>query len=101
MSKDREFRSCEHTHFDHLLRSREHSTKNFQKHPSMSLKLTRTEGACLSFRNTGFPGKLKGVLHSQEEGTNVFPSQLHNMSVFKDCPKFCKKFCRFAAIMTI
>ena len=30
--------------------------------------------------NMTFPGKLKGVLHSQEDGTNIFPSQLHNMS---------------------
>ena len=29
---------------------------------------------------TAFPGKLKGVLHSQEDDTNIFPSQLHNMS---------------------
>ena len=53
-------------------------------------------------RITAFPGKSKGVLHSQEDGTNIFPSQLHNMSelcafyqehpqfqqIFKDCPKF-------------
>ena len=53
-------------------------------------------------RITAFPGKLKGVPHSQEDGTNIFPSQLHNMSelcafhhehpyfqqIFKDCPKF-------------
>ena len=29
---------------------------------------------------TAFPGKLKGVLHSQEDGTNIFPSQLYTMS---------------------
>ena len=26
------------------------------------------------------PGKSKGVLYSQEDGTNIFPSQLNNMS---------------------
>ena len=31
-------------------------------------------------RITVFSGKLKGVLHFQEDGTNIFPSQLHNMS---------------------
>ena len=31
-------------------------------------------------RITPFPGKVKGVLHSQENGTSIFPSQLHNMS---------------------
>ena len=55
----------------------EHSTKNFKKHLTMSLKFTRTEVA----RITAFPGKLKGV-HSQEDSTNIFPSQLHNMSDF-------------------
>ena len=29
---------------------------------------------------TDFPGKLKGVLHSQEDGTDIFPSKLHDMS---------------------
>ena len=29
----------------------EHSMKNFQKHLTMNLKFTRTEGACLSSRN--------------------------------------------------
>ena len=32
---------------------------------------------------TAFPSKLKGVLHSQEDGTNIFPSQLHNMSNYE------------------
>ena len=36
----------------------------------MSLKFTRTEGACLSSYN---------CLHSQEDGTNIFPSELYNM----------------------
>ena len=31
-------------------------------------------------RITAFPGELKGVLHSQEDDTNIFNSQLHNMS---------------------
>ena len=31
-------------------------------------------------RITAFHGKLKGVLHSQDDGANIFPSQLHNMS---------------------
>ena len=30
---------------------REHTTKNFQKHLTMSLKFTSTEEACLSSRN--------------------------------------------------
>ena len=29
---------------------------------------------------TAFPGKLKGVLHSQKDGTNISPSQLYTMS---------------------
>ena len=57
-------------------------------------------------RITAFPGKLKGVLHSQEDGTNIFPASCitwvnfvrfimntHNFSKFsKDSPKFLKKF---------
>ena len=31
---------------------------------------------------TVFPGKLKGVLHSQEDSTNIFPSQLHDMNKY-------------------
>ena len=61
---------------------REHSTKNFQKHLTMGFKFTRTGGggglAC--YRITAFPCELKGVLHSQEDGTNIFPNQLHNMN---------------------
>ena len=53
--------------------------KTFKKHLTMSFKFTRTEGACYH-RITAFPGKLRGVLHSQEDGTNIFPIQLHNMS---------------------
>ena len=45
----------------------------------MSLKFTRTE-ELVCHRITAFPGKLIGVLHSQEDGNNIFPSQLHNMS---------------------
>ena len=53
--------------------------KNTWKHPTMSLKLPGLrELAC--HRITVFPGKSKGVLHCQEDGTNIFPSQLHNMS---------------------
>ena len=55
---------------------REHSTKNFWKHLTMSFKFTSSEGHSI----TAFPGKLKGVLHSQEDGTNIFPSQMHSMS---------------------
>ena len=31
-------------------------------------------------RITAFPGKLKSVPHLQEDGTDIFPSQLSNMS---------------------
>ena len=31
-------------------------------------------------RIPAFPGKSKSVLHSQDDGTYIFPSQLHNMS---------------------
>ena len=48
---------------------------------------------------TAFPGKLKGVLHSQDDGTNIFPSQPHNMSELcafhhehHNFSKFSKKF---------
>ena len=45
----------------------------------MSFKFTRTERlAC--HRIIAFPGKLKGILHSQEDRTDIFTSQLHNMS---------------------
>ena len=58
---------------------REHSTNNFQKHLIMSLKFTTTgELACHCI--TAFSGKLKGVLHIQEDGTNIFPSHLNNMT---------------------
>ena len=76
--------------------SQERSTKNFQKHLTVSLKSTRTEGACLPSHN---------CLHSQEDGTNIFPCQLHSMSelytfhhkhlkfkILKDCSKFYKRF---------
>ena len=53
--------------------------KNFYKHLTMSLKFTRIEELAYH-RITAFPGKLKGVVHSQEDGTNIFASQLHNMS---------------------
>ena len=54
---------------------REHSTENFQKHLTMSLKFTRTWELAYH-RITACTDKLKGVLHSQEDGTNIFPSQL-------------------------
>ena len=37
--------------FDSYGKHREHTTKNFQKHLTMSLKFTRTEKACLSSHN--------------------------------------------------
>ena len=43
--------------------------KNFLTHLTMSLKFTRIEARQ---RITTFPGKLKGVLHSQEDATNIF-----------------------------
>ena len=49
--------------------------------PYNEVEICQTEGACLSSHTTAFPGKLKeGVHHSQEDGTNILPSQLHNMS---------------------
>ena len=81
--------------------SREQSTRTFRNTLQRAWNLPGLrEHACHSF-----PGKLKGVLHSQEDGTNIFPSQLHNMSelcvfhyehpwfqqICKDCPKFEKK----------
>ena len=50
-----------------------------EKLPSMSLKFTRIED--LGDHNiTAFHGKLKGLLYSQGDDTNVFPSHLHNMN---------------------
>ena len=43
----------------------------------MSLKFTRIEARQ---RITTFPGKLKGILHSQEDATNIFSSPMHNIS---------------------
>ena len=45
---------------------------------------------------TAFPGKLKDVLHSQEDGANIFTIQLHNMSELcafhREYPSFQKIF---------
>ena len=67
-------------------------------------------------RITALSGKLKAVLHSQENGTNIFPSQLHDMSKLyvrftmninnfskfsKIAQSFKRNFRRFAAIVPI
>ena len=60
---------------------RKHSMKILKKHLAMSFKFTSTGGHLITCHFiTAFPGKLKGVLHSQEDDTNIFPNQLHNMS---------------------
>ena len=51
------------------------------------------------YRINAFPGKVKDVLHSQEDGTSIFPSQLHNMSELCAFIRNIHNFSKFSKIV--